>query len=144
MQEIQERQVQPLGKENLLEYEMATHSSILASKILWTEEPGGLRSTGLQRVRHDRATEHVHTVTPRLLTVSPCTFNLHSMTSALVDFTVPNTFSSVLLTPSLDHKTPKCEDLVSFIPSHRPNDSIVNICWMDKGLNGWKVPTKYE
>ena len=33
--------------------EMATHSSILAVKILWMEEPGGLQSTGLQRVRHD-------------------------------------------------------------------------------------------
>ena len=35
---------------------MATHSSILAWKIPWTEEPGGLQSMGLQRVRHDRAT----------------------------------------------------------------------------------------
>ena len=46
--------------------------------------------------------------------ISPCTFNLHSITFALVDFTVPNTFSSVLSTPSLDHKTPKYKDLVSF------------------------------
>ena len=36
-----------------LEEEMATHSSILAWKIPWTEEPGGLQSMGLQRVRHD-------------------------------------------------------------------------------------------
>ena len=36
-----------------LEKEMATHSSILASKILWTEEPSRLQSMGLQRVRHD-------------------------------------------------------------------------------------------
>ena len=39
-----------------LEEEMATHSSILAWRIPWTEEPGGLQSTGSQRVRHDRAT----------------------------------------------------------------------------------------
>ena len=39
-----------------LEKEMATHSSILAWRISWTEEPGGLQSTGLQRVRHDWAT----------------------------------------------------------------------------------------
>ena len=39
---------------------MATHSSILAWKIPWTEEPGGLQSMGLQRVRHNRATEHSH------------------------------------------------------------------------------------
>ena len=36
-----------------LEEEMATHASILAWKIPWTEEPGGLQSIGLQRVRHD-------------------------------------------------------------------------------------------
>ena len=48
--------VQSLGWEDPLEKEMATHSSILAWRIPWTEEPGGLQSTGLQRVRHDRAT----------------------------------------------------------------------------------------
>ena len=37
---------------------MATHSSILAWRIPWTEEPGGLQSTGSQRVRHDRVTKH--------------------------------------------------------------------------------------
>ena len=41
------------GWEDPLEKEMATHSSILAWKIPWTEEPGGLQSTGLQRVGHD-------------------------------------------------------------------------------------------
>ena len=40
-------------KENPLENGMATHSSILAWRIPWTEEPGGLQSTGLQRVGHD-------------------------------------------------------------------------------------------
>ena len=40
-----------------LEKEMATHSSFLAWEILWTKEPGGLRSMGLQRVRHDLTTE---------------------------------------------------------------------------------------
>ena len=42
---------------------MATHSSILAWNIPWTEEPGGLGSMGLQRVGHDRATKHTHTHT---------------------------------------------------------------------------------
>ena len=42
-----------LGWEDPLEKEMATHSSILAWKILWTETPGRLQSTELQRVRHD-------------------------------------------------------------------------------------------
>ena len=45
--------VQSLGWKDLLEKEMATHSNILAWKIPWTEEPGGLQSKGLQRVRHD-------------------------------------------------------------------------------------------
>ena len=48
MQEIQERQVQSLGWEDPLEEEMATHSSILAWEIPWTEEPGRLQSEGLQ------------------------------------------------------------------------------------------------
>ena len=45
--------VQSLGREDLLEKEMATHSSIRAQKIHWMEEPGGLQSMGSQRVRHD-------------------------------------------------------------------------------------------
>ena len=45
--------VQSLGQEDLLEKELATHSSILAWEIPWTEEPGGLQSTGSQRVGHD-------------------------------------------------------------------------------------------
>ena len=50
---MQETWVQSLGWEDPLEKEMATHFSILAWRILWTEEPGGLQSRGLQRVRHD-------------------------------------------------------------------------------------------
>ena len=50
---MQETQVQFLVWEDLLEKEMATHSSILSWKIPWTEEPGGLKSTALQRVGHD-------------------------------------------------------------------------------------------
>ena len=42
--------------------EMATHSSILAWKIPWTEEPGGLQSMGSQRVRHDLATKQEHII----------------------------------------------------------------------------------
>ena len=38
---------------------METHSNILAWRIPWTEEPGGLQSTDLQRIGHDRATEHI-------------------------------------------------------------------------------------
>ena len=52
MQEMQEMQVQPLGQEDLLKKEMATHSSILAWEISWTEEPGGLQSMGQKSLRH--------------------------------------------------------------------------------------------
>ena len=51
--EMQETRVQSLGREGPLEKEMATYSKILASRILLTEEPGGLQSMGSQRVRHD-------------------------------------------------------------------------------------------
>ena len=50
---MQETQVQSLGQEDLLEKEMATHSSILAWKAPWMEKPSRLQSMGLQRVRHD-------------------------------------------------------------------------------------------
>ena len=53
---MRETWVQSLGQEDPLEKEMATHSSILAWRIPWKEEPGGLQSTGLQRVGHDWAT----------------------------------------------------------------------------------------
>ena len=53
---VQETQVRCLGREDPLEKEMATHSSILAWRISWTEEPGRLQSMGVQRVRHDWAT----------------------------------------------------------------------------------------
>ena len=49
----QETWVQSLGQEDPLEKEMATHYSILAWRIPWTEEPGGLQSMGWQRVGHD-------------------------------------------------------------------------------------------
>ena len=55
MQETQGTRFQSLGWEGSLEEKMATHSSILASRIPWTEEPGGIQSVGSQRIRHDWA-----------------------------------------------------------------------------------------
>ena len=52
---MQETRVQSLNWKDTLEKGMATHSSLLAWRILWTEEPGGLQSTGSQRVSHDRS-----------------------------------------------------------------------------------------
>ena len=53
MQEMQEIPVLSLGQEDPLEEKMATHSSIFAWKMPWTEEPGGLQAVGSQRVGHD-------------------------------------------------------------------------------------------
>ena len=57
MQEMQETWDRPLGQEDPLEEKMATHSSIVAGKIPWTEEPGGLQPVESQE---SYATEHVH------------------------------------------------------------------------------------
>ena len=56
MQETQEMWVRSLGWEDSLEKGMATHYSILVWRILWTEEPGGLQSTGSQRVEMAKVT----------------------------------------------------------------------------------------
>ena len=61
-QETQEMWVRSLGWEDPLEEEMATHSSILAWRIPWMEEPGGLQSIASQRVRYDLTTKHQQVV----------------------------------------------------------------------------------
>ena len=60
MQGTQETQVWSLGQEDPLEKEMVTHSNMLAWRIPWTEEHGGLQSLGSQRVRHNWATKPCH------------------------------------------------------------------------------------
>ena len=60
MKETQEMWVWSQGQEDPLEKEMATHSNILAWKIPWTEEPGGLWSLGSQTVGHDWALMHTY------------------------------------------------------------------------------------
>ena len=55
---MQETWVRFLGQDDPLEKEMATHSTVLAWEITWTEEPGELQSIRLQRVRHGKANEH--------------------------------------------------------------------------------------
>ena len=65
MQEMQERRIQSLGGEDPLKEEMATHPSILARIIPWTEEPGGLQSMGSQQ--SDTTEQHTYnTYTPKL------------------------------------------------------------------------------
>ena len=58
IQELQESQIQSLGQEDPLEEDIATHSSILAWRIPWTEDPGGLQSTGSQKSRTRLSDEH--------------------------------------------------------------------------------------
>ena len=60
---MRETRVRSLGREDPQEKEMATHSSTLAWRIPWREDPGGLQSMGSQRVRHDRATSLTHSLT---------------------------------------------------------------------------------
>ena len=60
-QEVQETRVQSLGQENSLEEEMATHSSILAWKVPWTEEPEGATVHGVTK-----ESEHIHTYSTHL------------------------------------------------------------------------------
>ena len=57
---MQETRVRSLGQEDPLEEEMASHSSILTWRILWTEEPGRLWSIGSHRVSHNLVTEHAY------------------------------------------------------------------------------------
>ena len=57
-----EIRVRSLGWEDPLEKEMATHSSVLACRIPWTEESGGLQSIGSQRVGHDNTSHIVHNI----------------------------------------------------------------------------------
>ena len=57
---VQEIQVRSLGQEDALEKEMATHFSILAWEIPWTEEPGGLQSYRITRVGHNLVTKPLH------------------------------------------------------------------------------------
>ena len=61
--ETQDMQVQSLGQENPLEEVMETHSSILAQKILWAEESGGLQPMGVTKSQTVRLSAHTHTHT---------------------------------------------------------------------------------
>ena len=75
MQETQEMRVRSLGREDPLEEEITTCSSILAWKITWREEPGGLQSMGLPRVRYNLATKYTHSHTHRDMLLGSPDFN---------------------------------------------------------------------
>ena len=83
---MQEMQVQSLGQEDPLEEEMATHSSILAWRIPWTEEPGGLQSMGSQRVENDLVSKHTcwYTEIQLVSHTAVTTSNVAKFTSVLI------------------------------------------------------------
>ena len=72
VQEMQIQSLDSLGREDPLEKEMATHSSILDWKIPWTEEPGRLQAMGLQRVRHDWETKQQQDICMTQETATSC------------------------------------------------------------------------
>ena len=83
MWETQERQVWSLSQKDTLEEGMAIHSSILAWRIPWTEEPGRLQSRGLQRIGHHWSTTHTHMcVHTHAHTHTPTHTHTHTHTSA--------------------------------------------------------------
>ena len=71
-------QLPTLGRKVPLEKEIATHSSILVWEILWTEDPGGFQSMGLQRVRHNSVTKQQATVPECVLSILVLTLNLET------------------------------------------------------------------
>ena len=84
---MRETWARPLGWTDPLEKEMATHSSTLAWKIPWTEEPGRLQSMGSQRVGHDWATLFTYfddSYSDRCEMISHCGFNLHFYNSIMI------------------------------------------------------------
>jgi len=83
-------QVRSLGQEEPLEVEMAIHSSILAWKIQWTEESGGLQSKGSQRVGHDLATEYTH-----ICLNGP--WNINAVTIVMVFFLIYNVYINTII-----------------------------------------------
>ena len=95
MQDTQEIRVWSPGYEDPLKWETATHSSTLAWKIPWTEEPGGLQSRGLQRVRHDWACKHAH------VHISIYTYLTHSVYSKWPG-RVQDTFFKVFIYASIN------------------------------------------
>ena len=94
---IQRGRLLTTGMRAFLEEEMAIHSGILAWKILWTEEPGGLQFMSLQRVRHDWATEQLSTSTNSLR-------NENSLPIHIIKHILTLFFSSLLLKRFITNK----------------------------------------
>ena len=81
---IWEKQVQALRQEDPLEKGMTAYSSILAWRIPWTEEPGGLQSKGSQRVGHDRSNFHRNSTGNRNYITVAATYSVSSFLSVML------------------------------------------------------------
>ena len=120
----QETGVQSLGREDALEKEMTTYSSILAWEISWTEEPGGLQSVRSERVGHDLVTNQQ---LPSLISHSPVVFSILTL-----PFHFSNTLSSL---PSLGFCTSSalCADLAcSLVKCFSAFRSHIRVAFMRK------------
>ena len=87
MQEMQEARVQSLGQKDPPELELATHSSILAWKIRWTEQPDRLQSMGSKRVRHSQVIEHACTTTTGFTVIGNDQFSRSVMSNSVNPWT---------------------------------------------------------
>ena len=142
---MQETWVWSLGQEDLLQKGMATHSSILSWRILWTVEPGGLQSMGSQRVVHNWATKQAdrqrwwntrvhsdlqallsfsHHTAPYILQISLVialflehTFYLNFLSGRRYRF-LPECFWALVVFSSNDLHTKKTFEVVNFAPLH--------------------------
>ena len=121
-----ETRVQSLGWEDLLEKERATHSSILAWKIPWTEKPGELQSMGSQRVRDDWATS-LHIL---------LSFEKHwaKITSTL-NITIAVWITATHICPQPNSGT--CEDVTFYDKKGFAGMIKLKILWQDSGLTMW-------
>ena len=124
MQETLEIRALSLNREDPLEESRATHSSILAWKIPWTEESGGLQSMGLQRVRHDWAHTHTHTHTHTECLDQPHTDIWKAVIESHSSSLLPNPFLLVVFL---------------FMGPHLPLE-VFKSCWFGRHLpSGWSV-----
>ena len=121
MQKTQELQVPFMGQEDPLEEEVATHSSILAWKIPWTEEPGGLQSMRSQKVRQLNAHVHTHTHVKNQLAYCKRELLLSSIEFFCIPFSSWNAQTPSSSSPSLSwnfrNLVTKSKSVPLFIPS---------------------------
>ena len=128
---MQKTQALSLGQEGPLEKEMTTRSSMLAWEIPWTEEPGGLQSTGSQRVRHDWVHTHTHKLsyTPFIKVKETSAIQLHP--------TLCNPLDYISIIGILQAKILERVAIFFSRGSSQPRDSTQVSCIADKFFTVW-------